>query len=123
MQEDNLQPDKQNDLKQTAELQPALEQNAQQKQIFKKKIIFGGLTVMILFLLSLGGYFIYKNTLTPNQPPVVPTPQLSDNETKKQTDKETAGISYSKREKILEIEGFKGNTTIKPRLVMVWRLV
>ena len=57
MQEDNLQPCKQNDLKQTTELQPALEQNAQQKQIFKKKIIFGGLTVVILFFAFLGRLF------------------------------------------------------------------
>ena len=122
MQEDNLQPGKQNDLKQTTELQPALEQNAQQKQIFKKKIIFGGLTVMILFLLSLGGYFIYKNTLTPNQPPVVPTPQLSDNETKKQTEKETAGISYNRREKILETVKLQSNSDIEATSGDDWEL-
>src|SRR3989344_6380348 len=122
MQKDSLKPDKQNPLKQTTKLQSALEQNVQQKQIFKKKIIFGGLTVMILFLLLLSGYFIYKNTLTPNQPPVVSTPQVSDNEAEKQPEKETVGISYSKREKVLETVKLQSDSDIEATSGDDWEL-
>src|SRR3989338_580967 len=122
MQKDSLKPDKQNPLKQTTKLQSALEQNVQQKQIFKKKIIFGGLTVMILFLLLLSGYFIYKKTLTTNQPPVVSTPQVSDKETEKQTEKETVGISYSKREKILETVKLQSDSDIEVMSGDDWEL-
>ncbi len=94
MQEDKLETNKQKVSTQEWKLSPTPEQIIQQTQRFKKKVIFLGLSVTVLLLFSLSSYFIYVKTLSPNKLPEIPTPQVSENETKIPIPKESVEVSY-----------------------------
>jgi len=116
------QPDNQSDLTQPPESQVASVQSVLQQQSPKKKIIIGGIVATVLVLLSLSGYYFYKSNLPQNQPPVVPTPQVSDDKTKEQTKKETIEISYNTREKVLETIKLQSNSDMEVTSGEDWEL-